>query len=444
MLEDDFDNFDELDPENQSEEWTEVSASDETAFLAALGMQADKPETLEAELSELERLADTAGITVLGKYYQRRNKQEKGTYFGKGWLQDISQKMKQAGASLLIVNDELAPMQTRNIEELFEIKVVDRTEVILNIFHNHAKTREAKLQVKLAELEYQLPRLRRMWEHFDKERGSVRSTGGTATRGMGEKQIEIDRRLIKREIGKINRILNQIMQQKTTQRKQREKTKKICLIGYTNAGKSTLFNALTKAGVLVEDKLFATLDSTTRQIKLDLGGTVVLSDTVGFISNLPHQLIASFKATLMEVQDADLLLHVVDSSDERFETYIDEVNKVLEEIDAQDIKQILILNKIDLLSASSISILRKRFPDAVLISAAKQENFDQLLDMIDATLFKAEKFSLLLPYSEARLVSRLHQTAQVLNEEYSETGIKLDVILSSEEKYLYEKFILPA
>jgi GTPase len=442
MYKDDFDEFDDLQIESQLEEWEQLAPSEESAFLAALGRQADKPEAIEASLEELERLADTAGISVLGKYYQRRNKPEKGTLFGKGWLEETKEKMLQSGAGLLIVNEELSPMQSRNIEKDFAIKVIDRTEVILSIFHNHAKTREAMLQVKLAELEYQLPRLRKLWGHFDKERGSMRSAGGAATRGMGEKQIEIDRRMIKRNISSINKTLSSIIKQKITQRKQREKIKKICLVGYTNAGKSTLFNALTDAGVLVEDKLFATLDSTTRQLKMEIGGTIVISDTVGFISNLPHHLVASFKATLMEVEDADLLLQIVDCSDDRFEEYIEQVNSVLKEIGADQIRQLLVLNKIDRLEDSFISLMQKRFSDAVMISAEKKLNLEILKDRIDKVLFKAEAYKLSIPYSEAKLVSRLHDVAQIIKEEYTELGIELEVVLSSEDKYLFERYIV--
>ncbi len=441
MHRDEFDQFDDFEIESQIDEWEELSESSDNAFLAALGRQNDKPDEIEASLNELERLADTAGITVLGKYFQRRNKPEKGTFFGKGWLQETSQTMKQAGDGLLVVNEELSPMQARNIEQDYDIHVIDRTEVILNIFHNHARTREARLQVRLAELEYQLPRLRKLWGHFDKERGSVRSAGGSATRGMGEKQIEIDRRIIKRDIARIKRNIEEIVHQKLTQRKQREKVKKICLVGYTNAGKSTLFNALTDAGVLVEDKLFATLDSTTRQLKMEFGGNVVISDTVGFISNLPHHLVASFKATLMEVEDADLLLHMVDCSDERYEDYIAQVDEVLKEIEAQDNPQLLVFNKIDLIDANLLSLLKKKYPYGVFISAAEKTNLELLQKKIDDTVFKAVTLKLSIPYSEARLVSHLHETAQVLSEQYTEAVIDLEVIINSEEKYLIEKFI---
>jgi len=442
MYNDEFDNFEDIDLESQLDSWEDVTSENETAFLATLGRQADKQKNIDLSLNELERLADTANITILGKYCQWRNKPEKGTYFGKGWLEDIKQKMLSAGAEILIVNEELSPMQARNIEKDFDIRVIDRTEVILSIFHNHAKTRESKLQVKLAELEYQLPRLRKLWGHFDKERGSARSAGGSASRGMGEKQIEIDRRIIKRDISKINKVINQIVKQKITQRKQREKIKKMCIVGYTNAGKSTLFNSLTDAGVLVQDKLFATLDSTTRQLKLDVGGAVVISDTVGFISNLPHNLVASFKATLMEVGDADLLLHIVDCSDESFEDYISQVDIVLKEINADTIPQLLILNKIDCVDNSFQSILEKRFPDAVLISAVKKLNIGSLKMEIDKILFKSVSYKLVIPYSDANIVSKLYELAQIKTEDYKDDGIYIEAVISSDEKYLFAKYIV--
>jgi GTP-binding protein HflX len=439
---DEFELLDLTELETQIDEWETLSAEGNTAFLVALGRQKDKPEDLEASLAELERLADTAGITTLGKYFQRRNKAEKGTLFGKGWLEEMHPKMTAAGANMLIVNEELSPMQGRNIEKDFGINVLDRTEVILSIFHNHAKTRESRLQVRLAELEYQLPRLRKLWGHFDKERGSARTAGGSASRGMGEKQIEIDRRIIKRDIARIQKVLSQIMKQKVTQRKQRDKIKKICIVGYTNAGKSTLFNALTDAGVLVQDKLFATLDSTTRQLKLEVGGNVVISDTVGFISDLPHHLVASFRATLMEVEDANLLLHTVDASDDRFEDYIEQVNLVLTEIQADQIRQILILNKADLIDENGINLLKRRYPFAVLISAKDATNLRELKNQIDSALFETYHCHLHIPYADARLVSRLHEIALVMHEDYAETGIDLEVVISRDDKYMFEQYIV--
>lgn len=426
----------------EQEEWQELEREEKTAFLAAIVRQGENEKDSQASLDELERLADTAGIEVLGKYTQKRNQPERATYFGKGFLEDLAHKMRQAQADVLIVNEELNPIQARNIENDFSIRVIDRTEVILSIFHDHARTREAKLQVRLAELQYQLPRLRRLWGHFDKERGSVRSSGGTATRGMGEKQIEIDKRLIREQIRKINKGISAVTQHKETQRKQRDKTKTVCLVGYTNAGKSTLFNAFTSADVLVEDKLFATLDSTSRQLKLSTSFPIVLSDTVGFISNLPHHLVASFRATLMEVQDADLLLHIVDLADERFDYYIGQVNTVLAEIEADKTPQLLIFNKTDLVEDSYVSFVKKAYPEAIFISALKQEHITDLTEKIERQLFQNQLYKIFLPYDKGSLASLLHEIGQIEKEEYRADGIYLEAVVSQEDIHRFQDYLL--
>ncbi|MDY0337543.1 MAG: GTPase HflX [Candidatus Cloacimonadaceae bacterium] len=428
--------------ELEEEEWEELDTTEQSAFIASLIRQGESSEENEASLDELERLADTAGIMVLGRYSQRRPQPERATFFGKGFLEELSAKYFGAKADLLIINEELSPMQARNIEKQHNITVIDRTELILSIFHHHAKTKEAKLQVKLAELQYQLPRLKRLWRHFDKERGSVRSVGGSATRGMGEKQIEIDKRLIRTQIRKINRAIDEITQHKETQRKQREYTEKICLVGYTNAGKSTLFNRLTDAGVLVEDRLFATLDSTSRQLKLSTGNPVVISDTVGFISNLPHHLVASFRATLMEAMDANLLLHVVDASDPRHEYYIEQVNEVLISIGAQNIPQILVLNKRDQLDERMVKLLERYFEDSIAISAAEDQNIDVLLENIERKLLNNQSYAIRLPYSQTAMVSRLHEIGDIESEDYREDGIYLSLNLAAKDKHLIAEYIL--
>lgn len=430
--------YDELDPES----WDEIENEEDSAFIATVIRQGDSSEDTDASLNEMERLADTAGIAILGRYSQRRAKPERSSYFGKGFLEELSEKMQQAGANLLIINDELSPMQARNIEKNYQIKVIDRTEVILTIFHKHAKTKEAKLQVKLAELKYQLPRLKRLWGHFDKERGSMRSTGGSASRGMGEKQIEIDKRLIRVQIRKITKAIDEITKHKETQRKQRENSKKICLVGYTNAGKSTLFNRLTDAGVLVEDRLFATLDSTTRQLKLSTGAPAVISDTVGFISELPHHLVASFRATLMEAVDADLLLHTVDIADARHQYYVDQVNEVLKSIGADAIPQVLVLNKSDLVDERIQTMLQRHYPDSVAISAAQGDGIPDLIAKLEDMLMDNRQYRLLLPYAQTALVSRLHDIAIIESEDYREDGIHLKVIIPAIDAHIVEDYVV--
>lgn len=434
--------YDELiDFDIEDEAWEELESTEQTAFLAHLIRQGETEMETETSLDELERLAETAGIQTLGRYKQKRANPERSTFFGKGFLEDIAQRMLQAKADILIINEELSPIQARNIDKSYGIHVIDRTEVILSIFHDHAKTREAKLQVKLAELEYQLPRLRKLWGHFDKERGSARSRGGSASRGMGEKQIEIDRRLIRSQIRAIKRSIDQVVQHKETQRKQRDNVRKICIVGYTNAGKSTLFNALTDAGVLVQDKLFATLDSTSRQLKFDTGAPVVLSDTVGFISRLPHHLVASFKATLMEVQNADLLLHTVDSGDDRMDYYIDQVNDVLAQIGADKIPQILVLNKADTLEKTFRLFVAKRYPDAIFISAKLQENLDDLLQKAQDMIFHTEIITLHIPYDNTALVAKLHELAKIHVEDYRDDAIYLEITISAEDRHLIKDYI---
>jgi len=434
--------YDELiDFDIEDEAWEELESTEQTAFLAHLIRQGETEMETETSLDELERLAETAGIQTLGRYKQKRANPERSTFFGKGFLEDIAQRMLQAKADILIINEELSPIQARNIDKSYGIRVIDRTEVILSIFHDHAKTREAKLQVKLAELEYQLPRLRKLWGHFDKERGSARSRGGSASRGMGEKQIEIDRRLIRSQIRAIKRSIDQVVQHKETQRKQRDNVRKICIVGYTNAGKSTLFNALTDAGVLVQDKLFATLDSTSRQLKLDTGAPVVLSDTVGFISRLPHHLVASFKATLMEVQNADLLLHTVDSGDDRMDYYIDQVNDVLAQIGADKIPQILVLNKADTLEKTFRLFVAKRYPDAIFISAKLQENLEDLLQKAQDMIFHTEIITLHIPYDNTALVAKLHELAKIHVEDYRDDAVYLEITISAEDRHLIKDYI---
>ncbi|MFO7897202.1 MAG: GTPase HflX [Candidatus Cloacimonadales bacterium] len=404
------------------------------------GSVKEKP-AKEQSLQELHRLAETAGIEVKGKFIQNKQKVDKTYYLGKGFLAEVVGEMQELKAEIIIFDNELSASQARNIERDFEIKVIDRTEVILDIFHKHAASREAKLQVRLAELNYQLPRLKKLWSHLDREKGQASGSGGTS-RGMGEKQIEVDKRLIRSEIRKVTSELAKVDTQKETQRKSRQKSKKICLVGYTNAGKSTLFNKLTGADVLVQDKLFATLDSTAKNLELEKGKDVILSDTVGFISDLPHHLVASFKATLKDVEDADLLLHVVDFSDPNFLKYIEEVQKVLAQIEAAEIPQIMVLNKMDQADQNQLSFMQKAHPQSVGISAKTGENLAQLLQQADELLHKANEVEVLIPHSQPKVLNLLFSLAKIISKEYTEAGLKAVAIINQEDRYHFEEYIL--
>ncbi|MDP8268334.1 MAG: GTPase HflX [Candidatus Tenebribacter davisii] len=410
------------------------------AILVGVCMRPSDFEKKKLSLDELERLADTAGLEVVGKFIQKRQKPDKTFFIGKGFLAEALAETSEENPGLIIFDNELSPSQGRNIEKEFEMDAIDRTEVILNIFHDHARTREAQLQVKLAELQYQLPRLKRLWSHLDREKGQAAGSSGTG-RGMGEKQIEIDKRLIRREIAKVKTELNKVFLHKETQSKLREKMKKVCLVGYTNAGKSTLFNRLTDAGVLVEDKLFATLSTTTRKLALSKGRDMILSDTVGFISNLPHHLVASFRATLKDVVDADLLLHVIDSSDELFPFYIDEVQKVLKQIKAEEIPQLLIMNKSDAADRTKMMFYLKSHENSILISAKNGENIDKFLQRVDDELHSADKYVLLIPHTEQKAVNLLHKLGQIESTEYLEEGVQITAIINQEDLHAFERFL---
>lgn len=413
------------------------------AFLVAACLNNKEYLRTEASLDELERLADTANIEVAGKFYQSRKFIEKSTYLGKGFLEDLKAKMEMLEVDVLLFDDELAPTQSRNILKHFEIKTIDRTELILDIFHMHAKTKEAFLQIKLAELKYQLPRLKKLWSHLDRERGASGSGKG-ASRGMGEKQLHIDKRIIEEEIIKISKKLEKISMQHSVRKKQRLKVKNVCLAGYTNAGKSTLFNKLTGSDVFVEDKLFATLTSTAAALDLGKGKEVVLSDTVGFISNLPHNLVASFRSTLKDINTADLIIHVVDIADDMCEENIISVNKVLKEIHADKQPILLVFNKVDSLSEYRVraEIFEDKYENSVIISAKTGENIDVLLKRIDDLVNESNHYVFHFPFSEQKSVAFLHQYANVLDEKYHDDKIEVKAIVNKSDLRRIEKFIV--
>ena len=356
----------------------EVKRQSELAIV--VGVQLGKlDDRLFAEsIEELKELAYSAEAKVVGTLTQRRPSPDSRTFVGSGKVAELKEMKEATGANLIIFDDMLSSAQVRNLEKELEIKVIDRGNLILDIFAKRATTSEAKIQVELAQLQYLLPRLTNMWTHFSKQ------VGGIGTRGPGETQLEVDRRIIKTKIATLKERLEKVNQQRETQRKRRQDVYKIALVGYTNAGKSTLFNHLTKAGVWADDLLFCTLDAVTRFLPLNSKYRIVISDTVGFIQKIPHELVASFKSTLDEVRYADLLLHVIDISHPNPIDHYEKTNEVLEEIGAGKIPRLLILNKSDRLSAEEIPTIDLNFPPShtFSVSAITHSGLDNFLNFL--------------------------------------------------------------
>jgi GTP-binding protein HflX len=328
--------------------------------------------TTEPDLAELELLTGTAGGRVVGRLRQRRDAVHSGSFLSRGKLEQLKELVENQQADLVVFDDELSPAQARNLSEALDRKVIDRTELILDIFARRARSREAQVQVELAQLEYLLPRLTRMWTHLS------RLGGGIGTRGPGETQLEVDRRRVRHRIGVLRRQLEAVDREREVQGRRRRRLCRVSLVGYTNAGKSTLFNALTRAGVLEEDRLFATLDTTTRRLALPSGGVVLLSDTVGFIRKLPHHLVASFRATLREVREADLLIHVIDAAQPRFREQMAVVERAVEGLlEGRPTSWLLVLNKADRLDEEQAIALRGEFLQAAMLSALDRSQVSQ-------------------------------------------------------------------
>src|ERR1043166_9377216 len=382
------------------------------------------PWTVSESLDELEELARTAGAEVVGRLSQKLDHPDPRTYLGRGKLQEAHDRAVETHADLVIVDDELAPNTQRSMEEILGRRVVDRTLLILDIFAQRARTHEGRVQVELARLEYLLPRLTRAWTHLERQVGGIGVRGGP-----GETQIEIDRRLIRTRISSLKREIEGIRVHRASQRSARERAgvPVVALIGYTNAGKSTLFNQLTKAGAFAEDKLFATLDPLTRRIMLPGGQEVLLSDTVGFIAKLPTNLVAAFRATLEELEAADLLLHVVDVSSERATERANVVQGVLEELGVGDRAALMVMNKADLLAGSAADLERTlpdaRAADCVVVSAEKGWNIDELLERIETMLERDFlRVRVRIPYDQAALVDLFHRKGSIATERHTDKG----------------------
>ncbi len=410
----------------------------ERCILVGIGRKNADRETAKEHLDELELLAKTAGAEVIERIYQELEKPNPATAIGKGKVQEIKDIINEKNIQLVIFDDDLTPVQARNLEKEFNVKVIDRTGLILDIFAQHARTNEAKTQVELAQLEYLLPRLTRMWTHLSKQ------YGGIGTKGPGETQIESDRRLIRRRILKLKAKLEEIDTQKEQQRKGRISLPRFALIGYTNAGKSTLMNLLTNADVLVEDKLFATLDTTVRAFEFtdSFGKTnkILISDTVGFIRKLPANLVASFRSTLAETREADYLIHVIDASEKNYTEHIKTVEDTLISINIKDRPILKVFNKIDLIKDyHDLQQMIESNPDGIFISAQRGINIPKLLQEIQKLINnRIDVFSLELNWNEMDKVSLIYSKWNVLKRFDSDNKITLTVKVSNEQK---EKFI---
>ena len=411
----------------------------EKAVLAALQLPGHEDWEIEDDLQELAELARTAGARVVAHSVQRRKRPDPACVLGRGKIEDIKELAQEHNADLVIFDFELTPAQQRNIEKIINIKTVDRTQLILDIFAQHAHTRDGKLQIELAQLVYLLPRL------VGKGIMLSRLGGGIGTRGPGEQKLEVDRRRIRERINRLQQSMKQIQRHRSTQRKQREKNvdAQIAIVGYTNAGKSSLLNALCNDNSLVEDILFATLDPRTRRLTLPNNQDIVLTDTVGFIKKLPHTLVDGFRATLEEVTYADILIHVVDVNHPHMQQRIDAVYEVLSELGAADKPIISVYNKIDLLSNKSIvERLAQDDPNSIACSIKDEPNLSPLINII-VKMLQARRLRLKLniPHNQTRIVAAIHERGKVLSQSYSDNYILIEAEVDSELAAKLKPFI---
>lgn len=408
----------------------------ERALLVSIYVEKHEAAEAEALLHELEELVTTLGVGIEHSLLVKSRQRHKRFICGTGKAQEIVDLAKAHECDVIVFDNMLAPSQQKAFEELGSICVIDREEVILDIFAQRAQTREAQLQVELARMQYALPRMARMWNHLDREGGSGGSAGGAAAKGMGEKQIEVDRRLARERIARAKRELENVRAQRRTQRKDRERsgTATAAIVGYTNAGKSTLLNALTGADILAKDMLFATLDTTTRSIELPDGQPLLLTDTVGFVRNLPHRLVEAFKATLEEAVLADFLIHILDASNPEVREYARTTAEVLKELGADEKPTITVLNKTDAVEdTATLQGLKKDFPDAILASVKTGIGIDKLLASCTQRLAsRIKKEAYAIPQSRGDLISLLHAQGKVLSTDYEADKVLLTAIVNEE------------
>jgi len=407
------------------------------AILIGIEFSNNGSSQLSDNLNELNGLAETAHYNVVTTISQKLTRINPKSFIGKGKVEEVAQLSRQFSADIVIFDENLSPAQNRNLENIFQCRVIDRSWLILEIFGNHARTREAKVQVELASLKYALPRLTKMWGHLSRQRG------GIGMKDVGETQIQLDRRLIRDRITKLDRKLKQIDLEKKTQRKNRHNIYKVALVGYTNAGKSTLMNQLTGAETLVANKLFATLDSTIRKIKKNFPYPVVLSDTVGLIDKLPHDLIASFKSTLDEVRNANLIIKMVDIGDSNLKRQIETTNNVINEIGVEDTDSLLVFNKIDKVNDPEILESEiQRHPEAIMISSKNGTGIDLLQNAIVRCYEnKLDSYKIVINYKQAQLIQKIRKCAVIVQTDYEDTLIRLNLRLPPGSKAKVQKLL---
>ena len=416
----------------------------EKIVLVGVTLPPDDPEETERGLDELSALIDTAGADEVARIVQRRQAPDPPTFIGKGKAEELKEVALATDCDTVVFDNELTPAQQFNLEKLLGRTAIDRTAVILDIFAQNAASQEGKAQVELALLRYRLPRLRRSGKAFSQQAGGMSAGGGAriGTRGPGETQLETDRRRIVRRIHKLESDLRDIQQHRDTQRKQRRgsRIQRVAIVGYTNAGKSTLLNRLTDAGVLVEDRLFATLDATTRRLALPGGESVLATDTVGFVRKLPHQLVKAFQSTLQVAADAHLLLHIVDTTAPDVAGNIEAVHTVLREIDAGDVPQLLAFNKADL-DPETAAVLAKRYPGSIAFSARTGEGVDDLLDALSTHLRAMQPVvELRIPYERGDVLAAVHREGEVLVETHGDAGTVVQARLDAASRAQFVEF----
>ena len=418
-----------------------INRETEQVFMVGVQLKGQDAWCIDESLDELEELVGTAGGEVAGRGTQRLDRVNAATFIGPGKAREFAEQCKEAEVDTVVFDEELSPAQGRNLEKIFECKILDRTALILDIFSQRARTREGKLQVELAQLNHLLPRLTRFWTHLSRQKGGIGMRGGE-----GESQLEVDRRKVRERIDKIQRDLELVMRHRSVQRTGRKRNQWPLgsLVGYTNAGKSTLFNAITGASALAEDKLFATLDPTTRRLCLPTNQNVLLSDTVGFIRKLPHDLVVAFKATLEEVIEADLLLHVVDISSPQVEEQIEAVNVVLDELGVADKPTLMVFNKIDRVTTPGLA---KRFtdlhPNSIVVSARTGEGFEAFMAELGKQLRPVrEMLELSIPHSQSEVIAQLHEVGQVLERDYDAPEAMFKALIPPSHRAAFEPFII--